>query len=867
MISNPSALIVWIDDHFLTPTWREDESKKSWHTLFGNIQSNVYRQLDIGIKFITTAEDALEFINEDRFSANTYYYFIVDRKLPYQATDQAIDSNSEDIIHSLLKFKEHYNNFDFSVLSSGDSNSYGIKNINYFQKPQNKEFTLPDELRHKVLLYIKRNVNFINQQRISQIHKIENYPSIENVGDSWLYPFMDGYRTFVEIEELTNNNYQTLIVLSENSISDKFIQQSLYISLHDVLVNFDGIKYYLEEDYQSFKNKGHYDQIFDDTNYIPIIRLRNWDNYSYQKFDNMLKNRLKVFVIDSDDDNVSSYIDSSKNARVIKIDGLNNNQDTKYKLTFSMINQLLNSSKMNLKIKNSVYNTNKELFLHPLMYTLIIEPGIHIEALDDPSEVIHEISQYFKNMTLHQENIELESSKPIKYNTEYIYKRAKKLITSNKDYNQLILKTIKFWLKNSWNVNYNINLIDFIELENIWQENAFNILKELLFKLDFSLLDTKDKINMNKIKNTIAYIEDNEDNRNLSTHTAWPHQVYPLSSFIQNKVKADNNKSLYFHNNNLSYIDYSSELALSNEILENKLDYYRDVFSLIERTKDFLPLDAGDMLSEISQRIQKEKSTFNPSLDNEFYKKLSNIILRIPIFFGEIILGQKVDFELSDKAGFGKLVEVYRDKILNKLNVIPFSVVENLQCIGELNNLDFLENNSNLNEKRLYSSLKLDKQNFNKKGKGSLIDLAVDKDTSDEYKNRILKLENIDLISQTSTFVSSLIAKEQKLKIAKYKDCYILMSYFTDTRNMWEHKHNDLWNEDRFKEFFIYSYESIWQMQKIILETLGSKKDVKIDTKYIIFDSEIKLHTNVRFSNIEEYDNYFKDLYKDICVN
>ena len=93
----------------------------------------------------------------------------------------------------------------------------------------------------------------------------------------------------------------------------------------------------------------------------------------------------------------------------------------------------------------------------------------------------------------------------------------------------------------------------------------------------------------------------------------------------------------------------------------------------------------------------------------------------------------------------------------------------------------------------------------------------------------------------------------------KYKDAYKLLAYLADTRNMWEHKHNELWNNELFIRFFIYSFESIWLMQKFILQELG-KKDLP-DTKYVNLNPNKKL-SNIRFKNLKEYKEYFLKLYK-----
>ena len=133
-----------------------------------------------------------------------YYYFVVDRKLPYDINMEAFDSNSEELVICLQEYKKKYNTFDFSILSSGTQDSYGIKNIDYHVKPPNTEFMLPDNLRHKILLKIKENIIFIDQSdaiesKIINDFGIDNKGSLENIS---YYPFINKYKTFVELENL-----------------------------------------------------------------------------------------------------------------------------------------------------------------------------------------------------------------------------------------------------------------------------------------------------------------------------------------------------------------------------------------------------------------------------------------------------------------------------------------------------------------------------------------------------------------------------------------------------------------------------------------------------------------------------------------
>jgi len=866
MIYNSKAVIVWIDDHFLTQTFEEDQNKSAWHKLFGKINSNLYRLLDINIKFIRTAQEAEIFLEQtDLFKANTYYYFIVDRKLPFIYGQDAVDSNSEDIINDLIEYKKLYKCLDFSVLSSGSPDSYAIKNIDYYLKPQNKEFSLPEELRHKILLNIKNSIGFIDQTVTYQQNKIYNYGDKEELStnDIMLYPFIDKFRSFVELEEIIKNDFETLIVLASDSTSDKFIQQSLLIALNDNLKDYEGLNYYKDATYEGLKSKPYYDEISDLTDKIPIIRLEKWDLESFTKINKLLKHRLCIFIINNEDDNISNYIDSSKKTRIIKIEGLDRtNKESSEIILFSLINKLTNEFSLNLD--KSIYGANPILFFHPISYRLIADAHVHIPKLDDPSETIFEIFNYFKELNLNNQITQQKiiDSLPIELNTVYIYKRCKLLLGDN--YNLFMKNTIQFWLKNSWNVNYNINASSY-DSQAQWKEYSYTILKELLSKISIEELDEVDKDDFTQIINAIELFEnmlkESNDNNKMSYKMIWPHEKYPILFYMQEQLSSKNNQKLYFQNTNFNFVDYAPELLKYYKLLENKINYYKDIFDLINKTIKYFPNSVQGTITKIANRIQNSQVAFQKN-ENEEFKILANVILRIPIIFGESVLNKSIDFKESDKAGLGVLAGIYRDQIINKknhnlfktkyLNVICDNVNREMEFIQKYGTI--LNNKDTVYKALLENSISIyDKNN-------KLSNFKVSDDDEDEYVNRLLRADNLDLVSQLSTLSSSMLSNEHDLKIIKYKDCYKLLAYLADTRNMWEHKHNELWNNELFVRFFIYSFESLWLMQKYILEKLNQKN--LPETKYIELNFESK-DTNIRFKDINEYENYFNKLYSN----
>lgn len=898
-------MIVWIDDHFLTPTFQEDKEKNAWNKLFGKINSSLYRLLDINIKFIRTAQEAETFINDEKiFKSHTYYYFIVDRKLPYTYGAEAVDTNSEEIIEDLKKYKKQHKSIDFSILSSGSPDSYAIKDIDYHLKPQNKEFTLPDELRHKILLNIKDNISFIDQYAFFQEKELHCFGNVDSKfsEELYLYPFIDKFRSFVELEEVDIKEFHTLIVLTKKSTSDRFIQQSLAISLYDFFKDYNGMNYYREKNYESFKKTGNYEELHELTDKIPVIRFDNFNIESYQQLYKFLKHKLvKVFVIDSDDDNISSYIDMTKKTKVIKIESLDSNPEASLKIVHGLIEKF--TSEIDINFSNTIYANNNLLFLHPLLYRMLTDTAIHIPKLDDPSEIIFEVISYMENLGLRylQEGEEIyeniKASKPFPLKSKALFERLKELVPDLKKYNLFLFNTIDFWLTNSWNVNYNVQISTY-DTQAQWQEYSFTILKELLNEIDFNFLNDINTKDLQQIKSSIEnfslYMDTPEKLNNISIQLMWPHEKYPMYIYILNQIHTRGNKKLYIQNKDLNMVDDSIELENSFKNLEYKIDYHRSIFDLIKNTQEYMPSEINTFLVSISERIQDNKPIFYDELQNkiliedrENFKKMANILLRIAINFGMLIVNTDVDKirkkykknvltpDKEDTAGIGKLLSALRDNIYSKIDIFTAST-DQLRCSSYANSSEhlsfmfqytkLLDNPSELKNSFIQTQ---HHKNMFKIGFENLIDIKDDKERS--YQDRLFVNNNISPIAQLSNLSAYLSQNEHKFKIQKHQDAYSLFAYLTDTRNAWEHLDHKAWNREIFVEAFIYGYEAIWLMQKYILENVYNIKDlpnsyyVQLNNLEIITSEEENFKKD--FKNVKAYDDYFSAIYNSKVKN
>jgi hypothetical protein len=867
------AVIVWIDDYFLSDEFKSNSAKYTWNQLFGTLSSRVYRLIDIKTKFIATANDTLNFIlNTNIVNSDTYYYFIVDRNLPYDIGDVECDTASEDIINLLLEYKQNNLkvNFDFTMLSSSSSDTYSIKGIDFQNKPRNKEFQLPIELKHKILINIKNNIGLIDLSNM--LHNLNFYSNINFNKDNWvtLFPFVSQYKSFVELQEIEAKSFETLIILSNQTISDNFILQSIYIVLQDIIKNYDAINYVHYEDYNKLINSNALIQL-QEPNHIPIVRLDKFNNESFDKLFSNLKYRFKVIIIDENDEDINNYLNKHKKVRIVKVDGLTkNNSEISKEIVFTLLSNKLNTT-LNI-LSDSLYNKYPQLLLHPILYNMITDFTITASELDDPAEIIQEIDNYFDSINI-KEDIQynsIEDNQPISFDTEYIYSRASDVYKES--YNDFIVNTIKYWLSNSWNLHHNLAIND--KLKQIWQEESFKLLNEMLIKVDIQKIQNqKDKMDFINIKESINNFTQN-NNAVLTSKIQWPHEKYPMPIYMLNILHNKNGKKLYIQDKDLSFIDNSMELLNSFEILNTKIEYYRNIFNLIQQTTKYFPKKIANLFLELVDNI-KDKHNISISKKKDDFKMLANIILRIVINFGLLIKNvdnDKIKYiriannpKNEDLAGLGLLVQDIRDHIFKYHNM--FQIDEELtQFHSYINNdlhVDFLKNHSNI-KNSLFSDMNNNIFNMNKGITGSIA-----KDINDpniEYLYRLYRINNINQISQLSNFGEYLLLNSHKLKLNKHKNGYMLLSYLADTRNMWEHGNPNLWNEEMFQEFFIYSYEAIWSMQKFILENAYNIKNlpqtryVKLADTIVLDDEELQNFIN-DFSKYDEYINYFNKLY------
>jgi hypothetical protein len=223
-----SFKIVWIDDYFGSYEFNEKLGKNDgldWNILFKTTDNKIYRLYDIKFIFLTGYNQFESFIKKRKnFFKNTFYFFIVDRYLWDSNIEDVSEQLSIDIIEKLKKIHENFKGLDYVILSSSSPESFSLKDVDFYRKPDDKDFVLPEELVNRILSVAKSKINLLDFTKIE--YKINN-KEIKN-NEINIFPYIDFYKDFVDLQELNSNIEDKYFIITPKGTSDKFLIQNLF---------------------------------------------------------------------------------------------------------------------------------------------------------------------------------------------------------------------------------------------------------------------------------------------------------------------------------------------------------------------------------------------------------------------------------------------------------------------------------------------------------------------------------------------------------------------------------------------------------------------------------------------------------------
>ena len=957
--TNSKAVIVWIDDYFISEDFENKEDKNIyWDQLFGRFSSKVYRLMDINIVIKGTRDEGLEFIKNISVMDGVYYFCILDMYIPLNRELKETEVEySKDIAKILLK-----KNIDFAFLSSasklsGDSDQ-ALRSVDFYTKAKNEDFNLPTVLRQKILHQIKKNVHWVNIQN-KLINKLEPTDSsniksqLESSTNSALFPFIDGFRDFIEFNEFDEIPFhQTLFIRSSKSSSEIYEMQCLLLMLTGQI--FSNKKFTISYKKVTQNNFLRIEEDIEQSNEIvQCFRLKDISLKQFKSIHKKSTGKQQVYIVDTDDFQIEDYMNEIgafvlKDIPTIKMS--NNTLRTeillhtlKYILNIEFDRAMLPSTNKS----KSIYFHHPKLLIDPVDYIKFTDHSLNIKTLDDPHEIISEV------FNLYEEKIRRNISTSIMNNIPLPDLRDYKTFKYQEE-NKVLVKSLIFWLENSWSMHYNVDTTSFDEYDHNtlshehWRVASFKILMMIsrsLTKIDENTPFKEPLVQINKIlksKLPEVILEDKSSNEldielELSTKIKWPHKYFPVPLIAHERLEK-HGKTFWLQHNNFNNVEYSKDLKRNFEYLDQKIEYYATVLKLIESTVDFLPSNTHSIINKITQAIKREKDlTLDPDFREEF-KNLSNTFIRIVLNFGILVnkdlenLGY--DRDNDDKAKLGTHVATIRDRLLNtKQEIFNIDIKSVLHQDDELQeNMNFIMDHTKLfsdngattfskcisaqsNKKKvfsfahdkIYQTQKLFQPSESYKTlkvitevgdtqfvKGQTVDakelleanaiLAEGQqpavavfDSPRSYLDSILRSDNINAISQISNLSKFLNQNDLLLQIMKNVTTVKLLSYMADTRNSWEHKTGELDNyfhQEKFFEFFIFSYESIWLSYSFLIRQIDPDHEMlKYKSKFVTF-SDTKVNTllnsdacdqfSAEFNSKKVFDYYLDNLEKSI---
>ena len=957
--TNSKAVIIWIDDYFISEEFNNKEDKNIyWDELFGRFSSKVYRLMDINIVIKGTRDEGLEFIKNISVMDGTYYFCILDMYLPLNKKSRETEVEySKDIAKQLLK-----KNIDFAFLSSASKLSgeadQALQSVDFYTKEKNKDFNLPTVLRQKILHQIKKNVHWLNLQTklTDKLHATDSSnikSQLENYQYSNLFPFIDTFKDFVEFSEFEEIPFhQTLFIRSSKSSSEIYEMQCLLLMLsNQVFSNRKFTINYKKVTKQNFAKVN--EDIEQSTEAIQCFRLKDISIKQFKTINKNSSGKQRVYIVDTDDFQIEDYMDEI-GAFVLKdIPKIKMSNDTlRTDILLHTLKYILNREVDALGLSKfdksrSIYFHNPKLLIDPVDYIKFTDHSLNIKTLDDPNEIISKVFELYEKKITSNIATNIMNNIPLTSMNDFTKE-------SYSEENKILIKSLVFWLENSWSMHYGIDIEVFkanyskdINSES-WRIESFKILVMIsrsLKRIDEDVPLLEPLIQINRIlksklpelildENTVEALDVELE---LLTKIKWPHKYFPVPLIAHDRLEK-HGKTFWLQHNNFNNIEYSEDLKRNFQYLDQKIEYYERVLKLVEATVEYLPSSTHNIIKKITKAIKREEALKIDAEFREEFKNLSNSFIRIVLNFG-ILINKSLDNlgydrDNDDKAKLGTHVASIRDRLLNsKQEIYVLNKKELLNYDTSLQeNMNFIMNHTKLfsengtttfsncvsarsNKSRVFTfeydkivqTNKLFQPSESYKSLMSVtdvgdttltkgqeigdIELALINDLLEEtqtqataafdspksYLDSILRSDNINAISQISNLCKYLNQNDLLLQIMKNLNSVKLLSYMADTRNSWEHKTGDFSNyfhQEKFFEFFIFSYESIWLNYSFLIEQIDSEYTMsKCKTKYVkLSDEKIKAILNKEeatqfkseFSSKEAFDHYLNTLEKSV---
>ena len=648
--TNTKAVIVWVDDYFGSAEFKRhlDNGLDFWDEMFGKLPEKIYRLFQIDLKVFSNQKDALEFIDSISIHNNTYYFFILDLSLP---------KDKEELKHELhsptrgrqLGTKLVSKGIDFAFLSSasglvGENIDQNLRMVDFYIKESASHLSLPEPLKHKIMMQLRNNIHWIEiKDKLKPILSEDStlyaqFNSADKNGAFSLFPYFDKYKDFVNLNELDPYLFDSttfikshrhnceeyekqclLIMLTEYFVSKRNRSKALYFTIRGS-EDDDGF-YAQKQMLESELHVNRHDEI------VWCIRLENVSRSNFILLDKALKGERVIYIVHNED-NYEAYLEEYQNTSFVLKELPAFKEDEKHlkqNLVFHTLRYLLNDVFAGVTENNHLYINHPELLLDPRSFIMLSDPSLQIDSLSDSFEIIRETISLFQ----HEANRDAIAL-CIKENTplpqQYMLKLNMDKVEVYKE--EILRKTLFFWLEQSWNFPYGINLEKWTDDHVRWQEQSYMILKDLFTivkeeNIDYNcenktVLTDIQKIILDETFHKLITGEINDLSRHdwdkIITSVRWPHTVFPMPSIIHAQFEKFG-KHLWLQEDRLDYIKQSNTLLNLFHSLDDRIKFFTDTVKKIELSRCYLPKEITEFATVMVELFHQEGKYYELELN------------------------------------------------------------------------------------------------------------------------------------------------------------------------------------------------------------------------------------------------------------
>jgi hypothetical protein len=471
--------LLWVDDDFVhDELLRSDGDLDAWQRTFGDVDSRVYRLLNLNLEIATNLNDALELLDELSApeNANCMVFGVLDMRIPKDASGGVAEKKFG--IECASAFAER--GVDFAILSSQsdakkDLLARGLQKSKYYTKrPPPSKTMMPEDLARYILGSFKNGMNWIDLGPLLDLWTSEDRcpnPLKPRTPEFQQFPFFGACRDFVERWEgrqatLRSTRGTRVVMRAPETHSDAFVAQCLCITIAG---QYPG----LEVDVVfAHAASAEAMAICDSAGGIPvrILRMSGESDEIAAKEQALLRQVMAKYPTDQLvivlplDERADPFLSLMSFEPDVVFDDLPAVRFNDFEEREHLVRRIAEYQLQSVRITvdgqteskiSDFYISHPETLFHPLFWTFLLESQQVADDLSDPLEMLQAISSEVKKIfdwpsTSRQALIDGEPI-PIEHLLRPAEATYKELV---KIHDEWVTVTFRNWLNESWRTPY-----------------------------------------------------------------------------------------------------------------------------------------------------------------------------------------------------------------------------------------------------------------------------------------------------------------------------------------------------------------------------------------------------------------------------